>query len=172
MITLASLPIRYEELNDLYEHTDQSFCLNHVSVPLDEETTRGYFMMVRTGRNNGMLFAVKGIYLDQKLIGKIERTIYEGGSAEIDLIIRNEYCGKGYGTEALRQFLALPETLEECTSFCAYIDSNNKPAARVLEKTGFEAKRKFLADVVTPQAETYTLRTVEGTEYIRGGETE
>ena len=119
-----------------------------------------------------MLFAVKGIYLDQKLIGKIERTVYEGGSAEIDLIIRNEYCGKGYGTEALRQFLALPETLEECTSFCAYIDSNNKPAARVLEKTGFEAKRKFLADVVTPQAETYTLRTVEGTEYIRGGETE
>ena len=172
MITLASFPIRYEELNDLYEHTDQSFCLNHVAVPLDEDTTRGYFMMVRTGNNNGMPFAVKGIYLDKKLIGKIERTVYEDGSAEIDLIIRKEYCGKGYGTEALRQFIALPETKAECASFCAYIDSDNLPAAGVLEKNGFEAKRKFQADVVTPQKDTYTLRTAEGTEYIRGGETE
>ena len=172
MIRLDNFPIRYEELNDLYEHTDQSFCLNRVAVPLDEDTTRGYFFMVRSGFNDGMLFGVKGIFLDGKLIGKIERTVDETGCAEIDLIIKKEYCGKGYGSEALKQFLALPETLMECSSYCAYIDAENKAAERVFEKNGFEAKRKFSADVVTPQGSTYVLRTVTGTEYIRGGTSE
>ena len=172
MITLSELPIRYDDLNDLYEHTDQTFCLNRVSVPLDEDTTRGYFMMVRTGLNDGMRFAAKGIFLDQRLIGKIERTVYENGCAELDLIVRKEYCGKGYGTEALRQFLALPENRTECDSYCAYIDAKNHAAAGVLEKNGFEAKRNFQADVITPQGDAYTLRTADGVEYIREGETE
>lgn len=167
MITLNSLPINYEVLNDLYEHTDQSFCLNRVAVPLDEDSTRNYFLAVRSGINNGMPFDAKGIFLDGKLIGKAERTIYEDGSAELDLIIRKEYCGNGYGTEALNRFLT---QAAQCTSFCAYIESSNLPAARVLEKSGFHAKRNFLADVMTPQSGTYALRTVEGTEYIRKGE--
>lgn len=170
MITLNELPIRYEELNDLYEHTDQSFCLNKVAVPLDEDTTRGYFMMVRSHSNNGMPFAAKGIYWDRTLIGKIERTVYDNGCAELDIILRKEYCGKGYGTEALRQFLALPETENECMTFCAYVEEDNIAAQKALEKTGFEAKRQFKADVVTPQAGTYILRTVNGIEYIREGE--
>lgn len=170
MITLGPLPINYEELNDLYAGTDQCFCLNRVALPLDEDATRAYFSAVRSGVNDGMLFDAKGIYLKGKLIGKIERTVDENGCAEIDLIIVKEHCGKGYGTEALKQFLDLTETKVICDSFCAYIEADNTAAARVLEKNGFEAKRSFLADVVTPQADTYTLRTVKGTEYIRSGE--
>ena len=169
MITLNALPVNYEILNDLYEHTDQSFCLNRVAVPLDEDSTRNYFLAVRSGINNGMPFDAKGIFLDGTLIGKAERTVYEDGSAELDLIIRKEYCGNGYGTEALKQFLTQSA---QCTSFCAYIESSNLPAARVLEKTGFRAERKFLADVMTPQSGTYALRIVEGTEYIREGDLE
>ncbi len=167
MITLEPLPINYEILNELYAASDQSLCLNKVSVPLDEDMTRAYFSAVRSGINCGMLFDAKGIYLDGRLIGKIERTVDEEGCAEIDLMIVKDCCGQGHGTEALRQFLNLTETKISCETFSAYIERDNSAAARVLEKNGFEAKRKFLADVVTPQADAYALRTVEGMEYIR-----
>ena len=61
MITLNALPVNYEILNDLYEHTDQSFCLNRVAVPLDEDSTRNYFLAVRSGINNGMPFDFHGV---------------------------------------------------------------------------------------------------------------
>ncbi len=165
MIELKPFPIRYEALNDLYENTDQSHCLNRVAVPLEEETTRGFFLAVRTGNNGGLPFDCRGVFLDGTLIGKIELTRYEDRSAELDLIIRNEYADKGYGSEALNRFQQeLCETgwAERIT---AYVEADHEQMIRVLKKTGFAPKRTFAADVVTPQNGTYVLRTVNGTEY-------
>ena len=165
MIELKPFPIRYEALNDLYEHTDQSCCLNRVAVPLEEATTRGFFLAVRTKNNGGLPFDCRGIYLDGKLIGKIELTRYEDYSAELDLILETEYTGNGYGKEALEQFQNDLRKTGWAQCITAYVKADHKRMIRVLEKTGFEPTRAFAADVMTPQNGTYVLRTVNGIEY-------
>lgn len=166
MISLHELPIRYEELNRLYEHCDQKYCLNALPTPLDEMMTRSYFLMVRTGRNNGNPFLCRGIFLDGTLIGKIELTKEEDGSAELDLIMDQAYENRGYGSEALRRMIDLSKDTGFCDSICAYVQEENEAMKRVLEKNGFEAVRPFKADVMTPLTDGYRLRTVSGREYM------
>ena len=165
MIELKPFPIRYEALNDLYEHTDQNCCLNRVAVPLEEETTRGFFLAVRTENNGGLPFDCRGVFLDGTLIGKIELTRYEDHSAELDLIIKDEYTGKGYGRQAVEQFQTELRKTGWANRITAYVAVSHKRMIRVLEETGFEPLRNFAADVITPQNGTYALRTVNGVEY-------
>ncbi|MBO7703846.1 MAG: GNAT family N-acetyltransferase [Solobacterium sp.] len=165
MIALKPFPIRYEALNDLYEHTDQSFCLNRVAVPLDEDTTRGYFLSVRTESNQGMPFCSYGIFRNDELIGKCELTRYEDGSAEADLIIRSDQVNHGYGKEALALLLKEAETNGFCECITAYIREDNIAAKHIFEQNGFEQTQSFLADVVSPDGREYRITTVKGSEY-------
>ena len=170
MITLGTLPVRYEELNDLYAHTDQSHCLNHVSVPLDEEMTRSYFLAVRTGMNQGMPFLARGVYLNRKLIGKAELTVYEEGWAEADLLIRREYENRGYGKAALSMIMKEAEEAQFVRCFTAYIDKENLAMKAVLEQVGFTPARTFRTDVLRPMEHGYALKEIEGVEYVYDSE--
>ena len=86
-------------------------------------------------------------------------------SAELDLIIKDEYTGRGYGRQAVEQFQTELLKTGWANRITAYVAVNHTRMIRVLEETRFEPKRTFAADVVTPQNGTYALRTVNGVEY-------
>ena len=164
---LTPFPIRYEELNELYAHTDQRRCLNAIPVPLDEAMSRSYFLAVRTGNNDGRPFVCYAIEQDGRIIGKIEATKETEQRAELDLIIRSGYCGRGHGSEALNAFIEELKQNGWCEELCAYAESGNLAMKRVLEKNGFSCERTFQADVITPGQSQYQLRSVQGEEYLR-----
>lgn len=166
MIELNPIPIRYEWLNDLYEHTDQSFCLNPLPVPLDEELSRNYFLAARTSSSNSLPFLARRIDLNGKTIGKIELSCYENGIAELDLIICRDYTGHGYGTEALKAMRQLARDTGFCHGIVAYTMKDHTAMCSLLEHAGFQLARPFTADVIGTNNGRYALRTVQGIEYI------
>ncbi|MBQ9328244.1 MAG: GNAT family N-acetyltransferase [Solobacterium sp.] len=165
MISLNAFPINYEVLNDLYAHCDQRYCLNAVSVPLEEESTRAYFLGVRTGVLDGKRFYSFSVDLNQTLIGKIELSIYPEGIGEVDLILRSEETGKGYGTDTMKQLLEKITKESLCEEVYAYVHDENEAMKRLLEHTGFHEGRTFVADVMTPDQGMYRLTSVKGKEY-------
>ena len=95
MIHLEQWPQNTEEaLIDLYRDTDQSLCLVRVNTDAKEQTDN-YIRIIETGDNEGKPFLCQAVYLDERLIGKAELTRYEDDSAELDIVLRSEYCGKG-----------------------------------------------------------------------------
>lgn len=167
MIHLEKWPyLRKDELEDLYADADQSHCLVRLPVPLPLSSTRNYMRAVRTENTNGRPFLCFAVYLDERIIGKIEASKDEEDNAETDLILKQQYTGKGYGTEAMKQFLHLLQEREWCRSLAAYIDRDNAAMIRLLEKTGFAEGRGFTADVMIPDQGTYTMKTVRGIEYV------
>ena len=167
-ITLGELPLRYETLNELYEASDQNFCLNPVFLPLDEDRTRAYVLAARTGMNNGFRFLAKGIYRNRTLIGKAELTVYEDGIGEIDLLIVQNECSKGYGTRALQELITLTEGTV-CSGYSAYVREDHEAMKAVLLHNGFHKSRMFRAEVTGISGRQYQVREVIGAEYLRGG---
>ena len=166
MLELKLFPIRYELLNELYEQTDQTYCLNPLTTPLDETLSRNYFLAMRTEQNQGRPFMCRGVFLNGTLIGKIELT-REQDDAELDLIMRTDHCGKGYGTEALEQLIADVKEAGRCKTISAYADRDNIAVRNVLLKNRFAEERSFQADVVGFKQGQYILRMVQGMEYRR-----
>ena len=162
---LTPFPIRYETLNELYAAVDQSCCLNAVSVPLDEDLTRSFFLAVQTGINNGNPFRCQAITLNGTVIGKIELTRHDEKAAELDLILRKEYTHQGYGSAAVKLLQEQVQQDHWCTMIEAYVHCKNEAMKQVLQNGHFVKGRSFQADVVTPVNGSYTIRTVTGEEY-------
>ena len=167
MIHLDKWPyLRKDELEDLYANADQSYCLVRLPVPLPLSSTRNYMRAVRTESTNGRPFLCFAVYLDDRIIGKIEASKDEEDNAEADLILKRQYTGKGYGTEAMRQLQMILQERQWCRTLAAYTDRDNAAMIRVLEKNGFEKERDFTADVMIPDGGTYTVKSVRGMEYV------
>ena len=164
MIELKPWPLSYEAMNSLYADADQSKCLVQLSVPLERAATFRYLQAVNTGVSNGRPFIACAIMLDETLIGKIELSRYESYDSELDIILKKQYCRKGYGSKALA---LLEETVREknwCRSIYAYVDTENIPAGKMLAKNGYEIGRFFSADVMIPSEGNYIMRTRRGCE--------
>lgn len=164
MISLKPWPLSYEAMNELYAHADQSKCLVQLPVPLDKANTFRYLKAVQSGFSNSKPFLARAVYLDDLLIGKIELSRYESHDSELDIILRKEYCAKGYGRQALK---LLEEEVTEsgwCRSVYAYVDTENTPAGKMLAASGYELNRFFSADVMIPHDGTYILKTRRGAE--------
>lgn len=168
MIRLEQWPYtRKEPLADLYENADQSLCLVQLPLPLSISETRNYLRAVRTESVSGRAFICCAVYADSELIGKIEASRDEEGEAELDLILKRQYAGRGYGTEALRQFLALLKEKDWHQRMTAYVNRDNIAMIRILEKNGFARTREFTADVMVPTDGKYVMKTIRGYEYLR-----
>lgn len=165
-VNLTTVPIRYEWLNDLYEQTDQSFCLNRVPVPLNEEFSRRYFHAVQSGMNGGLPFRAWEILADHQSVGKAELTLEEDGKAEVDLILRRTWTGKGIGSQVLELLKREAADWHRCNAIAAYVREDHVIMRHVLEKTGFQSRRRFSADIVTPDEAAYRVTTAFGREYI------
>ncbi len=167
MIILRRWPDHSEEmLNDLYAHVNQKYCLTRLTCPLPPEATERYLQAVRTGFVNGKPFVCFLILLDDIPIGKTELTRYENGIAEVDIVIREEYTGNGYGREAMRQLLNYVDEAGWCSGVSAYIDKDNAHARRMFLRAGFRQTRGFEADIMTPVNGKYVLKTRTGYEYL------
>jgi len=164
MIELREWQLSYEVMNSLYYKVDQSKCLVQMAVPLDRPNTFRYLQAVQAGVSNGKALYVRGIWLDDVLIGKAELNRYDSYDAELDIVIASRYCSKGYGKEVME---LLEEEVREsgwCRSIFAYVDTSNIAAGKMLAKCGFEAGRFFSADVMIPYEGTYVLKTARGCE--------
>lgn len=164
MITLKPWPLSYEAMNSLYAQSDQSFCLVQLPVPLDKANTFRYLRAVQSQNADGKPFLCRSIQLDEQLIGKIELSRYETMDAELDIILKKDFCFKGYGREALRQMEELVKEMNWCRSVYAYVDTGNIPAAKMLAGSGYEIGRFFSADVMIPDQGSYILKTRRGCE--------
>ena len=164
-IALKPVPIRYEWLNELYEQVDQTYCLNQIPLPLEESFSRNYFLAVRTGNNGGNPFLSYAIVLGNKEIGKGELTLQEDGRAELDLILKREFCHLGYGSQALRELIEKAKAEGFSKGISAYVNKDHTAMKKLLEKAGFEKGREFLADVLTPSDSSFRMKEVRGLEY-------
>ncbi len=164
-LELKPVPIRYEWLSDLYEQVDQTFCLNQIPLPLDEAFSRNYFLAVRTGRNNGFPFLAFAVTSGKKGLGKAELTRQEDGRAELDLILKQEFCHQGYGTQALQRLIEKAKEDRFCNGIAAYVNEEHTAMKKLLENAGFKKGRQFTADVLTPGGGAFRVKEVRGREY-------
>ena len=156
-----------QELEDLYAAADQSGCLVQLPVPLQKPQTDAYLEGVRTGQIDGNPFFCFAVMADNDLIGKIEITVQEDRFAELDVILRKDMCGKGYGKQAVTALIGLAARRQWCRGICAYAADENRAVQEVLVSTGFQPQRTFAADVLVPAGSSYYLKQCQGTEYIR-----
>ena len=154
-----------QELQDLYGHTDQKYCLVILPVPLPESSTLQYLNAVHSGKAGQRQMLTRAIVLSSQIIGKAELTA-EGEESELDIIIRKEYTGRGYGLQALRELLKEAQNTGFCTYVTAYVHKENIHARRMLAKAGMHQTKPFTADVLVPDNGMYRLKSVEGYEYI------
>ncbi|MBR2812879.1 MAG: GNAT family N-acetyltransferase [Solobacterium sp.] len=167
-ITLKKWPA-YDRtsLQDLYANTDQSKCINELPVPLPYDNTTRYLTAMETGRNNGRVFHCYAIYLHDSIIGKIELTSYDPENAEMDLIIRKEHTGKGYGSQAFDCLVSLARQENICRRIYAYVNVENDAMIAMLENRGFVKGRPFHADVNAEYNGVTFIRRKLGQEYIK-----
>ena len=165
-VSLAPWPVPGTgELQDLYEHTDQKYCLTILPVPLPEQSTVQYLNAVHTGMAGQRRLYIRAVMLGNQIIGKIELSA-EGEESELDIILRKEFTGRGYGLQAFRQLLQEVQHTGFCTYITAYVHKENIHARRMLAKAGMRQTRPFSADVLVPDNGMYRLKAVEGYEYI------
>ncbi|MBR3356514.1 MAG: GNAT family N-acetyltransferase [Solobacterium sp.] len=160
-------PEMRQELQDLYAAVDQSFCLVQLPVPLQKPQTDAYLEGVRTGQMDGNPFHCFAVMKEDELIGKIELTVQEDRFAELDVILKKEMCGKGYGKQAVSAMIGLAARKQWCRGICAYTVRENLAMQAVLVSAGFQSRRSFTADVIVPNGSSYYLRQFEGIEYVR-----
>lgn len=80
------------------------------------------------------------ITINNKLIGSIgtNHIDYDNDNAEIGYWIGEEFWGKGYGTEVIKEFCKELKNKFKLKRIDAYPFTYNKASARVLEKAGFK----------------------------------
>ena len=154
-----------QELQDLYAHTDQKYCLVILPVPLPEQSMLQYLNAVHNGRAGNRRILTRAVMLGTQIIGKAELTA-EDDEAELDIILRRECTGKGYGLQAFRALVDEAVDTGFCTSIEACVHKENIHARRMLSKAGMRQTRPFAADVLVPDNGMYRLKAVEGYEYI------
>ena len=167
MIRLEQWPYNAaEQLSLLYAQADQSGCLVQLPVPLPYENTVRYISGIQHNEMDGKPFLCRAIYEDDICIGKIELTRYEDMTAEIDIILRREWCHQGFGSEALWQMIELVRSTGWCTRIHAYVDTSNIAAGKLFAKNGFAIGGFFNADVLTNVNSEYVMVKKRGCEMI------
>lgn len=154
-----------QTLEELYSNVDQSHCLVALPIPLPKEQTDRYMEIMETGINGELVFECRKVLMEGKIIGKIDLNRYPNGGAELDIVLRKEYTGKGIGTECM---LMLEDDLKK-SSFAshvhAYVRLDNIAMVKVLERTGFVPGRRFEAEVYSYEANGPMF--AKGREYIK-----
>lgn len=153
-------------LEQLYAEVDQQYCLVALPVPLPESKTAQYLNAIRIGETNGLPLLCLAVMHDEGIIGKIDLFRSPDQSAEIDIVLKQRFTHQGYGTEALRQAIAMIRQIHWCTSIHAYIRQDNLPAVKLMEASGFTANRRFKADIMKEENGLYQLSVVQGIEYV------
>ncbi|MBR4164111.1 MAG: GNAT family N-acetyltransferase [Solobacterium sp.] len=158
--------VSHEALEDLYENVDQSRCLVQLMVPLPKEQTEKYINAIQTGIVDDKPFLCFAITLDDKIIGKTELSRYPNNAAEIDIVLKKEYTGKGYGAEAIQQLYTYVQKTSWCNAIYAYVSTENIPAGKLFARAGYALGRPFQADVMVPVDGNYRMETKKGYEFI------
>lgn len=154
-----------KELETLYTHVNQKYCLVQIPLPLPTEQTQSYVNAIDNGVVEGKAFWCRAIQEDDDIIGKIELTKHDDGKAELDLVLRKEYENKGLGTKAIQEAIAFVEQENWCISIEAYVNQENIAMMKALEHNGFVRRQKFKADIVVPRDQLYELKEVTGYAY-------
>jgi ribosomal-protein-alanine N-acetyltransferase len=74
---------------------------------------------------------------DNDAIGSIDLSLIRDGSAELGFVLRSDRWGAGLATEAVNAVIAHGFGPLRLTRLASVVQSQNRAAARVLEKTGF-----------------------------------
>ncbi|MBR2991541.1 MAG: GNAT family N-acetyltransferase [Solobacterium sp.] len=153
------------ELRELYSAVDQKYCLVQLPVPLPAAETRKYLAMIHAGGNEERSLLTRAVIVDGILAGKIELS-GTGEDTELDIVLRKDMTGKGYGSEALR--LLVDEIRNNALYPCitAYVHKENIHARRMFAKAGMRQIRPFRADILIPSGGQYRLKETEGYEYL------
>ena len=167
MITIQKWPTdSIEPLNDLYKDVDQTYCLVHLSSPLPINEAYHYLHAIREEIVNDKPFLCFGIYLNQESIGKVEVSRYPTNEAELDIVIKKQHTGEGYGTKAITLLINHLNENNWCKSIHAYVHEDNIPIRKILEKNGFKPSQKFKTDIATYDDGIYSMKEITGVSYV------
>jgi RimJ/RimL family protein N-acetyltransferase len=75
---------------------------------------------------------------DGEAIGSIDLSLIRAGSAELGFLLRSDCWGQGLASEAAAAVIAHAFETLGLTRLAAAVQSENRAAAQVLEKSGFE----------------------------------
>ncbi|MEO8301418.1 MAG: GNAT family N-acetyltransferase [Rhizomicrobium sp.] len=87
--------------------------------------------------------------LNGNAIGSVDLSLIQAGSAELGFLLRPDHWGLGLASEAVGAVIAHGLDALGLMRLAAVVQTENRAAARVLEKTGFilaEARPVLLAD--------------------------
>src|SRR5476649_2774396 len=93
-------------------------------------------------------------------IGSVDLSLIEGGSAELGFLLRRDRWGNGLATEAVEAVIACGFGPLGLKRLAAAAQTDNRAAARVLEKNGFklvESRAVLLADSTRKDCDFYLL---------------
>ena len=98
---------------------------------------------------------------DGEAIGSIDLSLIESGSAELGFLLRPERWGQGLASEAVGAVTAHGFGFLRLNLLAAAVQSENRAAARVLEKNGFtriESRSVLLAGGMRADCDFYLCR--------------
>jgi RimJ/RimL family protein N-acetyltransferase len=87
--------------------------------------------------------------LNGAAIGSVDLSLIQGGTAELGFLLRPDHWGAGLASEAVDAVIAHGLNALRLTRLAAVVQTENRAAARVLEKNGFifvESRPVLLAD--------------------------
>ena len=114
---------------------------------MPHEMLQDYFVVIDYTKGMEILAIINEQNGAEEIIGVGQYGINEGTlTAEIALVIRDDYQNMGIGTELL-SYLTYLAKRNGLLGFTAEVLPENKPALKLLEKMGFETKKRFSAGV-------------------------
>ena len=100
------------------------------------EQEHGFILAVRTQHAPGLI----------GFVGLQHGNLRANGQAEVFYAIYKDFCGRGYGTEAVQGILRLGFETLELHRMVAYCDAENQASRRILEKAGMRLEAHFVKD--------------------------
>lgn len=131
-----------------YSLSDTSMYNRFISrrLHMPHEMLQDYFVVIDYTKGMEILAVIEENGVEE-IIGVGQYGINEGKlTAEAALVIRDDYQGKGIGTELLAYLTYLAKR-NGLLGFTAEVLPDNKPALHLLEKIGFETEKRFNAGV-------------------------
>ena len=77
------------------------------------------------------------VHLNNHAIGSMDLSLIQDGSAELGFVLRPDHWGAGLASEAVGAVVSHGLTALRLTRLAAVVQTENRAAARVLEKNGF-----------------------------------
>ncbi|WP_040213491.1 GNAT family N-acetyltransferase [Clostridium polynesiense] len=113
------------------------------AIPLEEAENNFERLLLKNERHEE--FGSYKIYISstREFIGLAKLDLDEDNplEAELGYLIRPDYWGKGYGSEAAELIISKAEKLHELRRITAIIDPNNIPSKKILLKNGFISEK-------------------------------